>query len=134
MTLTPNGSDAEHGILVVSLTAPGPAEQIVSTGSGWPSIRDDAQRHDELLVWLRANGIDPNDVPIDSTIGIAPTDGGHVVKHTVFLRNDAGRHYEDPATGDIAQEQRATPLTVPLPDTWPQPVGPIQPGTALRED
>lgn len=124
---------AAHGVRVQGST-PGPAEQIVSDPDTYPGIRDDAQRHGELLNWLRDNGIEPNDVPGDSTVSIAPTDNGHVINHTVFLRDDAGRHYKDSGTGDIAQERRATPLTVPLPDTWPQPVGPIQPDTQLLED
>ena len=31
-----------------------------------------------------------------------------------------------------ATEERTAPLTVPLPDTWPQPVGPVQPDTELE--
>lgn len=101
--------------------------QIISDGSIYPGIRADEQRHNELLNWLLANGIESNDVPTDSTVSIEAADNGHVIRHTVFLRNAAGDSYEDPATNNAAREERATPLTVPLPDSWPQPVARPEP-------
>lgn len=98
--------------------------QIISDRDIWPVISSDKQRHTEILDWLRANGIDPNDVSADSTVTIEPTTDGHLIRYTALLRNAAGHHYVDPNDPDErpAREERTAPLAVLLPDTWPQPV------------
>lgn len=58
--------------------------------------------------WLRANGIDPDDVPIEGPITI---EQGHI-HYTALLRNEDGHRYQDPGTGDAAREERTAPLTV----------------------
>lgn len=127
---------ASHGVRVEAPT-PSPGQQIISNAVTWPTIGADEQRRTELFDWLRANGIEPNDVPTDSTVTIEPGDCGsavrhtHVVRHAVYLRNATGFHYEDPATNGAAREDRTVPLIVPLPDGWPQAVSPIEPDTAL---
>lgn len=107
--------------------------QIISNPDTWPTIANDQQLRTELFDWLRANGIEPNDIPIDSTVTIEPGDCGsavrhtHFIRHTAYLRNEHGRHYlADPDHPDkgAAREERTVPLIVPLPDTWPQPITP----------
>lgn len=58
--------------------------------------------------WLRANDIEPTDVPIEGPIAI---EHGHI-KYGALLRNRDGRHYVDPETGDAAREERTTLLKV----------------------
>lgn len=47
----------------------------------------------ELCEWLRANGIDPNTVPIDSSLSITGTGEQLSILYTEFVR--------DPETGNI---------------------------------
>jgi hypothetical protein len=61
--------------------------------------------------WLRANDIDPNDVPIEGPIAIK---GGRI-EYAALLRNKASRHYMDEATHEAAREGRTTLLKVEPP-------------------
>ena len=63
---------------------------------------------DAVADWLRANGIEPTDVPINGPIAI----DGQCIRYTALLRNEDGRHYVDPETGDVACEERTAQLTV----------------------
>lgn len=113
---------AAHGTRVQAST-PGPGQQIISDADTYPAILADAQRHAELLDWLRANGIDPNDVSADRPVTIEPgPHGGHVIRYTALLRNSSGRTYTAADGNGPAIEERTTPLTAALPDSWPQPV------------
>lgn len=62
--------------------------------------------------WLRANDIDPGDVPIDGPIAI---DDEQRIRYAALLRNEAGHRYVDQATGDAAREERTAPLKVDPP-------------------
>lgn len=108
-----------------------PGVQIISDPDAWPSIRDNEQRLSRLLTWLRANGINPNDVPSDSTLTIGAEAGQVVIRHTVYIR-DGGRIRADDA-GVPVQEERTVPLAVSL-DDWPSPVEPVEPDAPLDED
>ncbi|MFG2699544.1 hypothetical protein [Streptomyces sp. NPDC048386] len=68
--------------------------------------------------WLRANGIDPADVPIDASIGIERLTyaGARCIRYTALLRSEEGRPYVDPATGRAAEEERIELLTVDPPE------------------
>lgn len=81
----------------------------------------DTEQHAELLAWLRANGIDPADVPFNSEIAIEPASrkGAQLIRHTVYLRDETGHKYLAPATGDAAQEERTVPLVIAPPDALP---------------
>lgn len=109
--------------------------QIISDGDIWPTISRNPMLHSQILHWLRANNIDPSDVPTESPVSIEPGNGGHVIRYTAMLRNANGRKYlvdpDDPDKG-VAHEERTVPLLMPLPDTWPQPVAPVQPDTELE--
>ncbi|NEA61351.1 hypothetical protein [Streptomyces sp. SID12488] len=72
---------------------------------------------DAVADWLRANDIDVTVVPIDGPIAIEPdTDGcGRRIRYAAHLRNEQGRKYVDETTGDVAQEERTTPLKIDPP-------------------
>lgn len=61
--------------------------------------------------WLRANDIDPSDVPIEGPISIErdPLEG-RSIRYAAMLRNQEGFHYADRATGAAAREERTVPL------------------------
>ncbi|MDQ1037274.1 hypothetical protein QFZ75_003690 [Streptomyces sp. V3I8] len=83
----------------------------------WPVVACSG-RLPELRDWLRANGVDPSDVPVHEDITVEPLtlDGtGRVIRFTAYLRNAAGRLYLDEATGDAAREERIVPLVVDPP-------------------
>lgn len=61
--------------------------------------------------WLRANDIDPDDVPIEGPITI---ERGRI-HYAAMLRNQAGHRYQDPSTGSAAREERSAPLKVAPP-------------------
>ena len=63
----------------------------------------------EVAEWLRANGINPDDVPIEGPITI---DDGQRIRYAALLRNETGHRYVDPATGEAAREERTAPLKV----------------------
>ena len=67
--------------------------------------------------WLRANGIDPDDVPIDGPIAIEreSTEGPWSIRYAALLRKD-GQRYLDEATGGPAQELRTVPLKIEPPE------------------
>jgi hypothetical protein len=67
--------------------------------------------------WLRANDIDPDDVPFNASISIERlTYGGDWwIRCTCLLRNAEGHRYADPSTLDVAQEERIVPLKVEPP-------------------
>ncbi|MEU6491103.1 hypothetical protein ABZ890_12000 [Streptomyces sp. NPDC046984] len=66
---------------------------------------------DVVAAWLRANDIDPNDVPIEGPITI---EQGRI-HYAALLRNEAGHRHEDRATGRAAREERTAPLVVKPP-------------------
>lgn len=61
--------------------------------------------------WLRANDIDPSDVPFEGPIAIKQ---GHI-RYAALLRNEDGHRYVDEATGDAAWAQLTAPLRVEPP-------------------
>jgi hypothetical protein len=67
---------------------------------------------DAVADWLRANDIDPRDVPVEGPIAI---DQGHI-RYTVLLRNEDGHLYRDPVTDDAAREERTAALKVEPPE------------------
>lgn len=82
-------------------------------------------RVEAVQAWVRANGIDPNDVPVDPPLTIESSGGGvPVIRYTALLRNENGRPYPDPDTGDAAAEERTVPLVVEPPAEWPVDMAP----------
>jgi hypothetical protein len=68
--------------------------------------------------WLRANRIDPCDVPIDAEIVIEreTTGGGWCIRYTALLRNSDGCLYDDPATDEAARGERTALLVADPPE------------------
>ncbi|MEV6791286.1 hypothetical protein AB0M87_04635 [Streptomyces sp. NPDC051320] len=94
--------------------------RIISNATYWPYIVRDPERLKEIQTWLLANGINPDDIPVDATVTIESKDpeGGQIIRHTVCLLKD-GHKYEDPSTpGKLATEERTTLLTVAPPTHW----------------
>ncbi|MDX3507370.1 hypothetical protein PV755_00275 [Streptomyces caniscabiei] len=98
----------------------------------WPVVAC-SERRTELCAWLRANNINPDDVPIGEDIVIewetynvtahdsdAPQtiEGDRAIRYTAYLRNADGFKYLDEATGEPAQEERTVPLVVDPPPQW----------------
>lgn len=95
------------------------ADETVYDADTWPVVAC-SERRAELQEWLRANGIDPGDVPVHEDITIEPLtfDGGRAIRFTALLRNADGCKYLDEATGDAAREERIVPLVVDPPPHW----------------
>jgi hypothetical protein len=75
-----------------------------------PMNNDDAYRYREVIAaWLRANDIDPSDVPIDSPIKVAPKGDGKVIRYETFIRTSAGRF-----PSALVREQHEAPLVIDL--------------------
>ena len=99
-----------------------PEPQVVYDGwATWDDIAGTARR-DELMSWLRANGIDPADIPPGHTVAIETGPGGErTIRHTAYLRSAGGLCYlADPDNVDAgaATEERAVPLAVEPPMNW----------------
>lgn len=96
------------------------AGETVYDADTWPVVACNDRLRQELQAWLRANGIDPGDVPVHEDITIEPLTlgGDRAIRHTVYLRNADGAKYLDEATGDAAQEERIVPLVVDPPPQW----------------
>ncbi len=77
-------------------------------------------RHEEMKVWLAANGIDPADVTVRAPISVGPLTPGDspTIRYTTHLRTAEGHKYLDEATGEAAQEERTVPLLVDPPPQW----------------
>jgi hypothetical protein len=92
---------------------------IVSDRFRWPALCDDEERkgrYQQLLAWLRANGIEPNDIPARSTVSIVPgPDGGEAIRHTVYLRSEGGHIQASPDGSVPVTEPRLVPMLAPLP-------------------
>ena len=59
--------------------------------------------------WLRQHDLDPSEV----TPGVVVRDGQ--ITATLFLRNEAGDRYREPATGEVASREVTVPLRAPVP-------------------
>jgi hypothetical protein len=93
--------------------------QLISDATTWPTISADPHRWDETLTWLRANHIDPCDVPTDATITI---EDGAVIRYEVFCRDTTGHKYladPDDTEKGAAREERTVPLLASPPVHWP---------------
>lgn len=99
------------------------ATHLICDAATWPTIADSPQRLNDLLTWLRANGVNPDDIPTDTTTTVEPgsPDGALVIRYEVYVRDDSGhKQLADPAddTKGAAREWRTTPLAVLPPAHW----------------
>ncbi|MFJ3043661.1 hypothetical protein [Streptomyces tendae] len=84
----------------------------------WPEDRREA-----VCAWLRANGIDPDNVPQDADLYLEPAPEGdpytgRYLHYEVFHLNSDGRRHVDERGLSAARERRMTPLLVEPPDWW----------------
>jgi hypothetical protein len=80
----------------------------------WPEGRREA-----LCAWLTANGIDPNTVPIEADLYLAPDPDGRLhIHYEAFHLDSNGRKHVDERGKNAAIERRSTPLAVDPPDWW----------------
>ncbi|WP_416976673.1 hypothetical protein [Streptomyces sp. T028] len=69
--------------------------------------------------WLRLNGIEPRDVPLDSEMVIEDSAFGMVIRYTAYLYDDEGRKYVDPDAPEFAaSEDRTAVLRVAPEPQW----------------
>jgi hypothetical protein len=87
-------------------------------------LREDERYRNAICDWLRANGIDPVDVPADAKASV--TDGDLSIP--VQVRNENGRVQIDPNVPDTVMRHTVTvPLKVPPTaevQTWLMPTCP----------
>lgn len=72
-------------------------------------------RRAAVCTWLACNGIDPNDVPIDSTIVV----NEHTITLDVYARNEAGAITVDPQAEGPVIARRTFPCVSRPPEAWP---------------
>ncbi|MFD8516505.1 hypothetical protein ACFV27_36870 [Streptomyces antimycoticus] len=76
-------------------------------------------RREALCQWLTANGINPNDVPIDADLTITTeTDGTRLIRYEAFVTDSDGRKLIDERGQGAAIEKRTARLDVEPPDWW----------------
>lgn len=69
--------------------------------------------------WMRTNGIEPDDVPVSSTMVIEDSAFGVVIRYEVFRRTPNGWRFPDPDNPDrLATEARTALLVLPPPTDW----------------
>jgi hypothetical protein len=76
-------------------------------------------RAEAVREWVRANGIDPNEVSVDHHVTVEYQPDGTVIRYTVFARNELGNKYVA-ADGAPAVEVCMAPLVVEPPEGWPK--------------
>jgi hypothetical protein len=67
------------------------------------------QYREVIAAWLRANGIDTRDVPLDSLIEVASKGDGKVIRYGTFIRTSTGRF-----PSALVREQHEAPLVIDL--------------------
>ncbi len=83
-----------------------------------PAPEYTTDRRKALCVWLQANGIEPNQVPIDSDLYIEDSPDGRQIHHELYVLDNEGRKTLDVRGNQAARENASTPLTVEPPDWW----------------
>lgn len=90
------------------------------------SPRGLSAHREQLAAWLKANGIDPRQVPLTHPLRVEEGGGGGrhgVIHYRVFsLTPDGRRQLDDKHV--VLSEPRTAPCTVPLPALPPPPAAP----------
>ncbi|MBL3669085.1 hypothetical protein JL475_24440 [Streptomyces sp. M2CJ-2] len=72
-----------------------------------------------VQAWLRANSINPDDLPVHSELVIENSAFGMVIRYETYRINEDGRRYVDPNDPDrAATENRTALLQLPPPADW----------------
>ncbi|MGV9891690.1 hypothetical protein [Streptomyces sp. NPDC003395] len=88
----------------------------------WPEDRREA-----LRAWLRANNINPSDVPIDADLYIAAGPGGTAhIHYEAFHLNSSGQKHLNERGNEVAVEKRSIPLLVAPPAWWEPHIKPTR--------
>ncbi|WP_228916824.1 hypothetical protein [Streptomyces sp. DH20] len=77
-----------------------------------------------VQAWMRANSINPDDVPVHSELAIEDSAFGMVIRYRALRRTPSGRLFPDPNDPDrLATQGRTTLLQLPPPADWVTPAG-----------
>ncbi|MEV5163879.1 hypothetical protein AB0K66_04525 [Streptomyces werraensis] len=74
-----------------------------------------------VQAWMRANSIDPDDVPVHSEMVLEDSAFGLLIRYEAYRINEDGHRYVDPDTDQAAVEPRTTLLQLPPPADWLTP-------------
>ncbi|WP_225080468.1 MULTISPECIES: hypothetical protein [unclassified Streptomyces] len=84
-----------------------------------------------VQTWLRANGIDPKQVPVYSELVITDSAFGMVIRYEVHRTTPNGRLFPDPHHPDrLATQGRTALLRLPPPPDWPTATGSVSTAAA----
>lgn len=84
-------------------------------------IRPEAYR-EEVRAWLRANGIDPNNVTLRRDVEVVVLDGPAIVRREYVRDPATGRIRIDRTADDAVTAEVHSLLTVPLPEHLADPL------------
>lgn len=89
---------------------------VLNDADTWPTIAG-TPRQQKLCDWLAANGIDYNEVPVDTPLTVETIScAQRIIRYTVYLRTADGHRYVDPNDpNQAACEERTAPLLVEPP-------------------
>lgn len=85
-------------------------------------------RHEQLVAWVEAHGIEPSCVAIPSRATIR--DG--MLTLELYALNEDGQRYSDEPEGPAARTTRTVPLVMEPPSGWVKRVGPVLGGDRIR--
>jgi hypothetical protein len=71
-----------------------------------------------LCRWLTANGIDPNVVPLHTSLSIDEVDGSRVIRYEEFVLTEDGRKQVDPENPELAWRRTVTAPCRKMPPSW----------------
>lgn len=91
--------------------------RIIDTEALWAQTRTSPYAFRVVKSWLRANGIEPRDIPVPSEMVIEDSAFGMVIRYEAYCRNAEGRIYVDPDRGAARQNQTAL-LQLAPPADW----------------
>lgn len=99
--------DSDHG-----------ATWLVTDSAIWVSLTD--LRKKELRLWLRMNGIDPANVPVESSVMLAENGPENwEIWYEEYLRDDSGNVMLDPGDpGSAYVDEQAVALVIDPPMEW----------------
>jgi hypothetical protein len=76
-------------------------------------------RREDLCAWLRANGIDPDEVPLDADMTITTVDNdARWLRCEVFVTDANGRRMLNERRTDVARDTVTVPLRAEPPSWW----------------
>lgn len=93
--------------------------RLISNATLW-NLHIAQGRTDAVQAWVRANGIEPNTVPVDADMTIEDGQDGRVIRYAAYALSDSGAKLADPLrNGASRREERVVPLVVEPPADWP---------------